>query len=61
MTVDLAIGSEKSLKVFFSSADGYHITDAESEVMSHMILPNNVRSLEIIVYHNLSFHNSQNC
>ncbi|KAM5290999.1 LOW QUALITY PROTEIN: nik-related protein kinase [Glossophaga mutica] len=40
MTVDLAIDSEKRLKVFFSSADGYHIIDAESEVMSDMILPN---------------------
>ncbi|XP_075395342.1 nik-related protein kinase [Tenrec ecaudatus] len=41
VTVDLAIGSEKSLKIFFSSADGYHIIDAESEVMSDVTLPNN--------------------
>lgn len=59
VTVDLAIGSEKRLKIFFSSADGYHIIDAESEVMSDVTLPNNVRSLEI-VHHNLSFSNSQN-
>lgn len=48
VTVDLAIGSEKRLKIFFSSADGYHIIDAESEVMSDVTLPNNVRSLENI-------------
>lgn len=60
VTVDLAIGSEKRLKIFFSSADGYHIIDAESEVMSDVTLPNNVRSLEIIVHHNLSFSNCQN-
>nr|XP_040139771.1 nik-related protein kinase isoform X3 [Ictidomys tridecemlineatus] len=41
VTVDLAIGSEKTLKIFFSSADGYHIIDAESEVMSDVTLPNN--------------------
>ncbi|XP_019664683.1 nik-related protein kinase isoform X2 [Ailuropoda melanoleuca] len=41
VTVDLAIGSEKRLKIFFSSADGYHIIDAESEVMSDVTLPNN--------------------
>lgn len=43
VTVDLAIGSEKTLKIFFSSANGYHIIDAESEVMSDVTLPNNVR------------------
>uniref|UniRef100_A0A2K6KZ25 non-specific serine/threonine protein kinase n=1 Tax=Rhinopithecus bieti TaxID=61621 RepID=A0A2K6KZ25_RHIBE len=42
VTVDLAIGSEKRLKIFFSSADGYHIIDAESEVMSDVTLPNNI-------------------
>ncbi|ELV09213.1 Nik-related protein kinase [Tupaia chinensis] len=41
VTVDLAIGSEKRLKIFFSSANGYHIIDAESEVMSDVTLPNN--------------------
>nr|XP_051683718.1 nik-related protein kinase isoform X2 [Oryctolagus cuniculus] len=41
VTVDLAVGSEKRLKVFFSSANGYHIIDAESEVMSDVTLPNN--------------------
>ncbi|XP_035568047.1 nik-related protein kinase isoform X2 [Canis lupus familiaris] len=41
VTVDLAIGSEKRLKIFFSSTDGYHIIDAESEVMSDVTLPNN--------------------
>uniref|UniRef100_G1P7F5 non-specific serine/threonine protein kinase n=1 Tax=Myotis lucifugus TaxID=59463 RepID=G1P7F5_MYOLU len=41
VTVDLAIGSEKRLKIFFSSANGYHIIDAESEVMSDVALPNN--------------------
>ncbi|XP_073919383.1 nik-related protein kinase isoform X1 [Castor canadensis] len=41
VTVDLAVGSEKTLKIFFSSADGYHIIDAESEVMSDVNLPNN--------------------
>nr|KAF6294482.1 Nik related kinase [Pipistrellus kuhlii] len=41
VTVDLAIGSEKRLKIFFSSANGYHIIDAESEVMSDVNLPNN--------------------
>ncbi|XP_070461210.1 nik-related protein kinase isoform X2 [Equus przewalskii] len=41
VTVDLAIGSEKRLKIFFSSADGYHIIDAESEIMSDVTLPNN--------------------
>ncbi|XP_054551600.1 nik-related protein kinase isoform X2 [Talpa occidentalis] len=41
VTVDLAIGSEKRLKIFFSSADGYHIIDAETEVMSDVTLPNN--------------------
>ncbi|XP_024096859.1 nik-related protein kinase isoform X2 [Pongo abelii] len=41
VTVDLAIGSEKRLKIFFSSADGYHLIDAESEVMSDVTLPNN--------------------
>ncbi|XP_008568415.1 PREDICTED: nik-related protein kinase isoform X2 [Galeopterus variegatus] len=41
VTVDLAIGSEKRLKIFFSSADGYHIIDAESEVMSDVTLPSN--------------------
>ncbi|XP_044924243.1 nik-related protein kinase isoform X2 [Mustela putorius furo] len=41
VTVDLAIGTEKRLKIFFSSADGYHIIDAESEVMSDVTLPNN--------------------
>ncbi|KAM9576630.1 nik-related protein kinase [Trichechus inunguis] len=41
VTVDLAIGSEKRLKIFFSSADGYHIIDAESEVISDVTLPNN--------------------
>jgi Nik-related protein kinase len=43
LTVDLAVGSEKTLKIFFSSANGYHIIDAESEVMSEVTLPNNVR------------------
>lgn len=43
VTVDLAVGSEKTLKIFFSSANGYHIIDAESEVMSDVTLPNNVR------------------
>ncbi|XP_008055426.1 nik-related protein kinase [Carlito syrichta] len=51
VTVDLAIGSEKRLKVFFSSADGYHIIDAESEVMSDVTLPNN--PLEIIIPQNI--------
>lgn len=60
VTVDLAIGSEKRLKIFFSSADGYHIIDAETEVMSDVTLPNNVRSLEITVYQNLSFSKCQN-
>ncbi|XP_014652845.1 PREDICTED: nik-related protein kinase isoform X2 [Ceratotherium simum simum] len=41
VTVDLAIGSEKRLKIFFSSAEGYHIIDAESEIMSDVTLPNN--------------------
>ncbi|KAL1766843.1 nik-related protein kinase [Sigmodon hispidus] len=41
VTVDLAIGSEKTLKIFFSSANGYHIIDAESEVISDVTLPNN--------------------
>ncbi|KAM8895683.1 nik-related protein kinase isoform 2-T2 [Lycaon pictus] len=41
VTVDLAIGSEKRLKIFFSSTDGYHIIDAESEIMSDVTLPNN--------------------
>lgn len=41
VTVDLAVGSEKTLKIFFSSANGYHIIDAESEVMSDVALPNN--------------------
>ncbi|XP_038171728.1 nik-related protein kinase [Arvicola amphibius] len=41
VTVDLAVGSEKRLKIFFSSANGYHIIDAESEVMSDVTLPNN--------------------
>ncbi|KAL6091225.1 hypothetical protein STEG23_029687, partial [Scotinomys teguina] len=41
VTVDLAVGSEKTLKIFFSSANGYHIIDAESEVMSDVTLPNN--------------------
>uniref|UniRef100_H0Y0F9 non-specific serine/threonine protein kinase n=1 Tax=Otolemur garnettii TaxID=30611 RepID=H0Y0F9_OTOGA len=43
VTVDLAIGSEKRLKIFFSSSTGYHSIDAESEVMSDVTLPNNVR------------------
>ncbi|XP_055463284.1 nik-related protein kinase [Psammomys obesus] len=51
VTVDLAVGSEKTLKIFFSSANGYHIIDAESEVMSDVALPNN--SLEIIISQNL--------
>ncbi|XP_026343947.1 nik-related protein kinase [Ursus maritimus] len=51
VTVDLAIGSEKRLKIFFSSADGYHIIDAESEVMSDVTLPNN--PLEIIIPQNI--------
>ncbi|XP_016049282.1 nik-related protein kinase isoform X2 [Erinaceus europaeus] len=41
LTVDLAVGSEKKLKIFCSSADGYHVIDAESEVMSDVTLPNN--------------------
>lgn len=41
VTVDLAVGSEKTLKIFFSSANGYHIIDAESEVMSDVTLPSN--------------------
>ncbi|XP_029411918.1 nik-related protein kinase isoform X1 [Nannospalax galili] len=41
VTVDLSIGSEKRLRIFFSSANGYHIIDAESEVMSDVALPNN--------------------
>uniref|UniRef100_A0A2K6FD26 non-specific serine/threonine protein kinase n=1 Tax=Propithecus coquereli TaxID=379532 RepID=A0A2K6FD26_PROCO len=51
VTVDLSIGSEKRLKVFFSSADGYHIIDAESEVISDVTLPNN--PLEIIIPQNI--------
>uniref|UniRef100_A0A8C8ZJ29 Nik-related protein kinase n=1 Tax=Prolemur simus TaxID=1328070 RepID=A0A8C8ZJ29_PROSS len=51
VTVDLSVGSEKRLKVFFSSADGYHIIDAESEVMSDVTLPNN--PLEIIIPQNI--------
>lgn len=54
VTVDLAVGSEKTLKIFFSSANGYHIIDAESEVMSDVTLPSNVRdfrSLEVNVKH----------
>ncbi|XP_048652828.1 nik-related protein kinase [Marmota marmota marmota] len=51
VTVDLAIGSEKTLKIFFSSADGYHIIDAESEVMSDVTLPNN--PLELIIPQNI--------
>ncbi|XP_007952414.1 nik-related protein kinase [Orycteropus afer afer] len=51
VTVDLAIGSEKRLKIFFSSADGYHIIDAESEAMSDVTLPNN--PLEIIIPQNI--------
>uniref|UniRef100_A0A8D2DN42 Nik-related protein kinase n=1 Tax=Sciurus vulgaris TaxID=55149 RepID=A0A8D2DN42_SCIVU len=51
VTVDLAIGAEKTLKIFFSSADGYHIIDAESEVMSDVTLPNN--PLEIIIPQNI--------
>ncbi|XP_054400896.1 nik-related protein kinase isoform X3 [Pongo abelii] len=51
VTVDLAIGSEKRLKIFFSSADGYHLIDAESEVMSDVTLPNN--PLEIIIPQNI--------
>ncbi|XP_054978997.1 nik-related protein kinase [Sorex araneus] len=53
VTTDLAIGSEKRLKIFFSSADGYYIIDAESEVLSDVTLPNNVRSLEIIIPQNI--------
>ncbi|XP_031232858.1 nik-related protein kinase [Mastomys coucha] len=45
VTVDLAVGSEKTLKIFFSSANGYHIIDAESEVLSDVTLPNNPVSL----------------
>lgn len=60
VTIDLAIGSEKRLKIFFSSANGYHIIDAESEVMSDVTLPNNVRSLKSIVYHNLNFSQLSN-
>nr|KAF6492669.1 Nik related kinase [Molossus molossus] len=41
VTVDLAIGSEKRLKIFFSSAEGYHVIDAESEVMCDVTQPNN--------------------
>ncbi|ERE65360.1 nik-related protein kinase [Cricetulus griseus] len=41
VTVDLTVGSEKTLKIFFSSAHGYHMIDAESEVMSDVTLPNN--------------------
>ncbi|KAM4818447.1 nik-related protein kinase [Thomomys bottae] len=41
VTVDLAIGPEKTLKIFFSSANGYHIIDAETEVISDVTLPNN--------------------
>uniref|UniRef100_A0A8C5V5Y5 Nik-related protein kinase n=1 Tax=Microcebus murinus TaxID=30608 RepID=A0A8C5V5Y5_MICMU len=51
VTVDLSVGSEKRLKIFFSSADGYHIIDAESEVMSDVTLPNN--PLEIIIPQNI--------
>ncbi|XP_045850398.1 nik-related protein kinase [Meles meles] len=51
VTVDLAIATEKRLKIFFSSADGYHIIDAESEVMSDVTLPNN--PLEIIIPQNI--------
>ncbi|XP_077001673.1 nik-related protein kinase [Tamandua tetradactyla] len=51
VTVDLAIGPDKRLKIFFSSADGYHIIDAESEVMSDVTLPNN--PLEIIIPQNI--------
>ncbi|XP_037677769.1 nik-related protein kinase [Choloepus didactylus] len=51
VTVDLAIGSDKRLKIFFSSADDYHIIDAESEVMSDVTLPNN--PLEIIIPQNI--------
>nr|XP_036866657.1 nik-related protein kinase isoform X3 [Manis javanica] len=51
VTVDLAIGSEKRLKIFFSSADGYHIIDAETEVMSDVTLPNN--PLKIIIPQNI--------
>ncbi|XP_006871119.1 PREDICTED: nik-related protein kinase [Chrysochloris asiatica] len=51
VTVDLAVGSEKKLKIFFSSADGYHIIDAESEVISDVTLPNN--PLEIIIPQNI--------
>ncbi|PNI29607.1 NRK isoform 4 [Pan troglodytes] len=51
VTVDLAIGSEKRLKIFFSSADGYHLIDAESEVMSDVTLPKN--PLEIIIPQNI--------
>lgn len=49
VTIGLAVGSEKNLKIFFCSADGYHTIDAESENMSDVTLPNNVRSLQIIV------------
>ncbi|KAI5937077.1 Nik-related protein kinase [Manis javanica] len=53
VTVDLAIGSEKRLKIFFSSADGYHIIDAETEVMSDVTLPNNsvFHSLLKFIFH----------
>ncbi|XP_053435711.1 nik-related protein kinase [Nycticebus coucang] len=51
VTVDLAIGSEKRLKIFFSSSTGYHSIDAESEVMSDVTLPNN--PLEIIISQNI--------
>ncbi|KAM6143286.1 nik-related protein kinase [Erethizon dorsatum] len=51
VTVDLAVGSEKRLKIFFSSENGYHIIDAESEVISDVILPSN--PLEIIIPQNI--------
>lgn len=57
MIVDLVIGFEKRLKIFFSLVDGYYIIDVEFEIMFDVILLNNVRFLEIIVYYNLSYFN----
>ncbi|XP_021097282.1 nik-related protein kinase isoform X1 [Heterocephalus glaber] len=51
VTVDLTMDSERRLKIFFSSENGYHIIDAESEVLSDVILPSN--PLEIIIPQNI--------
>ncbi|XP_004646263.1 nik-related protein kinase [Octodon degus] len=48
VTVDLSLGSEKKLKIFFSSENEYHIIDVESEVISDVILPRNLPGIIIL-------------